>query len=55
MVKEEGIAVLDKRMKSLDPYLNISYKFLGCGQAEAIKAEVIYRRVSKEREKRMEA
>ena len=53
MVKGERIVVLDKRMKSLDPDLNKIYKFLGCEKAEGIKADVVYKRESKEIEKRI--
>ena len=55
MVKGERLVVLDERMKSLDPDLNESYKFLRCKQAEGIKADVVYQRVSKEMEKRIKA
>ena len=41
-----GLDVLDEMMKSL----NESYKFLECEQAEAIKADVVYKRVSKKME-----
>ena len=48
MVNEGRLDVLDERMKSLDPGLNEWCKFLGCEQAEQIKADVVYERVSKE-------
>ena len=37
IVKKEGLDVLDKRMNSLYPYLNKSYKFLGCEQGELLR------------------
>ena len=45
-----GLDVLDKMMKSLNPDLNKSSKFLECEQAETIKADVVYKRVSKKME-----
>ena len=50
MVKGKGTYVLDKRMKSLDPDLNKSYKFLGCGPAESVKVDEVNKKVSKEME-----
>ena len=32
MIKEEGIEVLEERMKALDSNQNEVYKFLGCEQ-----------------------
>ena len=46
-----GLDVLDEMMKALGPDLNKSYKFLECEQAETIKADVVYKRVSNEMEK----
>ena len=46
-----GLDLLDEKMKALDPDLNKSYKFLECEQAETIKADVVYKRVSNEMEK----
>ena len=40
-------------MKSLDPDLNESYKFIECEQAEEIKADTVCGRTSKEMERRM--
>ena len=40
--KGEGLNVLNKKVKSPDPDLNESYKFLECEQAEAIKADLVY-------------
>ena len=45
--------MLNEKVKSPDPDLNESYKFLECEQAEAIKADLVYKRVSKEMEKRI--
>ena len=36
MVKGDGLTVLEKRMKALDPDENEVYKFLGCKQGEKI-------------------
>ena len=47
IVKKEGLDVLDKRMNSLYPYLNKSYKFLEFKHAEAVEADAVYKRVSK--------
>ena len=55
MVNEKGLDVLDERMESLNPNLKKNYKFLGCEQPESIKAEVVYKWVSKEMKKHMKA
>ena len=46
IMKKEGLDVLDKKTKSLDLDLNESYKLWECGQTEAIKVNIAYRRVS---------
>ena len=48
MVKGEGFNVLEERLKPLDPDLNKSYKFLEYEVAEAIKTDVVYKKVSME-------
>ena len=34
MIKEEGLEVLEERMKAFNPNQNEVYKFLGCGQGK---------------------
>ena len=36
MVKGIGLAVLEEKMKALDPSRNENYRFLGCEQADKI-------------------
>ena len=55
MVKAEGLDVLAKRMKALDPKQNENYKFLGFEQVEQINTGAVYKRVKTERDKRMKA
>lgn len=52
-MKGEGLIVLYKKMKPLNPDLNKSYKFLESEPAEAIKSFGIHKRVSKSMERRM--
>ena len=41
MVKGEGLAVLEERMKALDPEQNEEYKFLGCEQGNKIDVKKV--------------
>lgn len=52
MVKGEGLAVLDERMKTLDPSKNEFYKFLGCEQKDKIDVKMVLERVKQEVRKR---
>ena len=52
MVKGEGLAVLDERMKTLDPSKDEFYKFLGCEQKDKIDAKMVLERVKQEVRKR---
>ena len=54
MVKGEGLAVLEERMKALDPEQNEVYKFLGCEQGNNIDVKRVMQRVKKEISKRLE-
>ena len=54
MVKGEGLAVLEERMKALDPEQNEVFKFLGCEQGNKIDVKKVMRRVKKEIAKRLE-
>ena len=54
MVKGEGLAVLEERMKALDPEQNEVYKFLGCEQGNKIDVKKVMQRVKKEVAKRLE-
>ena len=54
MVKGEGLAVLEERMKALDPEQNEVYKFLGCEQGNKIDVKKVMQRVKKEIAKRLE-
>ena len=54
MVKGEGLAVLEERMKALDPEQSEVYKFLGCEQRNKIDVKKVMQRVKKEIAKRLE-
>ena len=54
IVKGEGLAVLEERMKALDPEQNEVYKFLGCEQGNKIDVKKVMQRVKKEIAKRLE-
>ena len=54
MVKEEGLSVLEEKMKALDPEKNDVYKFLGCEKSDDIDVKKILERVKKETKKRTE-
>ena len=53
MVKGEGLQVLQKRMKTLEPDQEEIYKFLGVEQADGIKTKKVYERVKVEMTKRL--
>ena len=48
MVKGEGLIVLEKKMKALDPEKNDVYKFLGCEQRDDSDVKKVLERVKKE-------
>ena len=54
MIRGEGLQVLHKRMKIMDPDQNEIYKFLGAEQADGIKAKEVYARVKEEVTRRLE-
>ena len=54
MVKGEGLAVLEERMKPLDPEQNELYKFLGWEQGNKFDVKKVMQRVKKEIAKRLE-
>ena len=39
MVKGTGLAVLEEKMKALDPSKNENYRFLGCEQVDKINVK----------------
>lgn len=41
MVKGEGLQVLQKRMKTIDPDQKENYKYLGVEQADGIKTKKV--------------
>ncbi len=45
MTKGEGLQILDKRMKALDPENCEAYRFLGCEQSEGIDRVKVLERV----------
>ena len=53
MVKGEGLQVLNKIMKTMDPEENEIYKFLGIEQTDGIKKKQMYNRVKEEVSRRM--
>ena len=53
MVKGEGLQVLQKRMKTLDPDQDEIYKFHEVEQADGIKTKQVYERVKEEMTKRL--
>ncbi len=48
MVKGEGLAIFEWRMKALDPEQNEVYKFLGCEQGDKIDVKRVMQRVKEE-------
>ena len=54
MVKGEGLAIFEERMKALDTEQNEVYKFLGCEQGDKIDVKRVMQRVKKEIAKRLE-
>ena len=48
MVKGEGLEVLEKRMKAIDPDENEIYRFLGIEQANGIKTKKVFERIKGE-------
>ena len=57
MVKDEGLQVLNERMKTIDPGEYEMYeisKFLGIEQADGIKKKEVYNTVKKEISRRMD-
>ena len=48
MVREEGLEVLEERMKAIDLDENEIYKFLGIEQADGIKTKKVFERVKGE-------
>ena len=44
MVKGEGLQVLNERMKTIDPYQNEIYKFVGVEQVDGIKKKEVCKR-----------
>ena len=53
MVKGEGLQVLNKRVKTIDPDENEIYKFLGIEQADGIKKKQVHNRVKEEISRKM--
>ena len=47
MVKGEGLAIFEERMKALDPEQNEVYKFLGCEQGDKIDVNRVMQRVKR--------
>ena len=54
MVKGDGLAVPEERMKALDPEQNEVYTFLGCEQGDKIDVRRVMQRVKNEIAKRLE-
>ena len=54
MVKGIGLAVLEEKMKALDPSRNKNYKFLGCEQADKINVKRMMERVKNEIMRRLD-
>ena len=48
MVKDEGLKVLDEKMKTMGPDEYEMQKFLGVEQADGIKMKEVYSRVKEE-------
>ena len=48
MVKDEGLKVLDEKMKTMGPDEYEMHKFLGVEQADGIKMKEVYSRVKEE-------
>ena len=53
MVRAEGLQVLEERMKTMEPYENEIYKFLGNEQADGIRTETVFERVKEDISKRV--
>ena len=47
MIKEEGLEVLEYKIKALDPNQNKAYKFLRCEQGEKINVKKVMERVKR--------
>ena len=54
MVKEEGLQVLQERMKTMDPDQKEIYKFLGVEHTDGIKTKEVYNRVKEEVNRRLQ-
>ena len=54
MVKGIRLAVLEEKMKTLDPSRNENYKFLGCEQADKINAKRVMEKVKNEIMRRLD-
>ena len=53
MVRAEGLQVLEERMKTMEPYENEIYKFLGIEQADGIRTKTVFERVKEDISKRV--
>ena len=53
MVREEGLQVLEERMKTMNPDENKIYKFLGIEQADGLRTKTVFERVKEEVSKRV--
>ena len=53
MVKNEGLQVLNERMKTIDPDKNEIYAFFRVEQADGIKKKEVHNRVKEEISRRM--
>ena len=53
MVREEGLQVLEERMKTMDSDENEIYTFLGNKQADGIRMKIVFERVKEELLKRV--
>ena len=54
MVKEEGLQMLQERIKTMDPDQKELYNFLGVEQADGIKTKEVYNRVKEEINRRLQ-
>ena len=53
MTKDEGLQVLEEKMKTMDLDENEIYKFLGAEQADSIKTKIVFERIKEEVTKRV--
>ena len=53
MVRGEGLQILEERMKTIAPYENETYKFLGIEQTDGIKTKKVFERVKGEVNKKV--